>query len=85
MTNDPVSEYLIVDTSVGRIARVKRFFAKHKTEFILGAALAASVTLNVVRKPFPEIEDAKWYALTKDDTEYLNRLLENDQEFQKFD
>lgn len=59
--------------------KIKQFFAKHKTTIILGTALAVSVAINVVRTPFPKIADANWYALSHDDVEYLNTLLEDDQ------
>jgi hypothetical protein len=74
------------DSTVSDITKkVKRTFAKHKTTVVLGVALAASVTINVVRKPMPKIADANWYALTHEDTKYLNGLLEADQaDFDKF-
>lgn len=62
------------------INKLKRFVIKHKTTLILGTALAASVTLSLVRKPLlPPPSDANWYALTHEDVEYLNNLLEEDQ------
>ena len=68
-----------------RVDKLMSYANKHKTTIILGAALAASVTLNFVRNPLlPPLADANWYALTHEDVKYLNALLENSPDFNKF-
>lgn len=81
MTNSPETTDINIESNTNKI---KDFVVKHKTTLALSAALAVSVTLNVVRKPMPKIADANWYALTSDDVKYLNGLLENTPDFDKF-
>lgn len=77
MPTEPILDHVIVDTKLGRIDRMKKSLHKHKPSLILGAALAASLTMNVllVRRP----EHVCAYDLNSDDVAYLNRLLEEDQ------
>jgi hypothetical protein len=79
--SSPETSELPVESNTDKL---KNFVIKHKTTIALSAALAVSVTVNVIRKPMPKIADATWYALTHEDVTYLNRLLENDPDFTKF-
>jgi hypothetical protein len=80
MTTDPITDHIIIDTTVGRIDRFKKALAKHKAEIALGAALAVSLAFNYLQALQPE--GTTKYFLTPEDVDYLNGLLEEDQKEQ---
>lgn len=81
MTNDPIVENEIVSPNVTPFFKIKKALVDHKTNILLGTALAASLALNILQSIKPE--GTQKYFLTSEDVTYLNELLEEDQNKQE--
>lgn len=64
-------------TDVNPFFRLQKAVIKHKITIVMGAALAASLALNVLQSMTPE--GTTKYFLTPEDVGYLNDLMDEDQ------